>query len=39
MPLLNFIPLLEESSNITPNIISISIAISTVSPLLALTPN
>ena len=39
MPLLNYIPSLGGSPNITPNIISISMAISIVSSLLALTPN
>jgi hypothetical protein len=39
MPLLNYIPSLGESPNITPNMIFISMAISTVSSLPALTPN
>ena len=39
MPLLNYILFLEGSPDIIPNIISISMAISMVSSLLALTPN
>jgi hypothetical protein len=39
MPLLNYTPSLGGSPNITPNAISISMAISMVSSLPALTPN